>query len=529
MTLDHLRHSTPVLKPALALALLLVMASVLLASACGSTDPTAAPTPTATLPADPVDPDPTTTPTPADPVDPDPTKRLLVPTPTPRFINDTYPYHGTTSLEERIFHADVIAHVRPVSVLGKWKTIPSDEGVAPAYLPFLEIGFKPIEYLKGSGDTQIIVEEPGRGIYLTKEMAQQSADQMLRNRAWNDDEAVVFLEKGLGALGPEDSRYRFVLSKSGMGFWGKYALDSDNKAWLPRDDSSRGDPVFLTDSEPSGEGGVLPVISLKDLRSSIEAVDTLVKEGEGIDGYEECLVQEFTNQREIRAREEWRGPFTPGYQVQIASGLPAGSEFYPKYWVGGSSAEGYDKHWMTGPDEDLLLIEIYDPDGNPTGYQVSHTATRPLPGGAYTIYYYYQLYSWIPCNYIDTPRPWVVSVESPEGTLHEAFFDPVEVDGMIRASTDDGVIEPGTFAVRDVETTIASLTWEAASRSVTMELDPYVSLEGHAIDFIALDGSVSLSLDFDEASVKRVSGALTWTVSNRPWQAGDKLMIRIRE
>ena len=143
MTLDHLRHSTPVLKPALALALLLVMASVLLASACGSTDPTAAPTPT-------------------DPVDPDPTKRLLVPTPTPHFMSSTFFFEGTTSLEERIFHADVIAHVRPVSVLGKWKTIPSDEGVAPTYLPFLEIGFKPIEYLKGSGDTQIIVEEPGR-------------------------------------------------------------------------------------------------------------------------------------------------------------------------------------------------------------------------------------------------------------------------------------------------------------------------------------------------------------------------------
>ena len=514
MTLDHLRHSTPVLKPALALALLLVMASVLLASACGSTDPTAAPTPT-------------------DPVGPDPTKRLLVPTPTPHYIGggSRYLFEGTTSLEERIFHADVIAHVRPVSVLGKWKTIPSDEGVAPTYLPFLELGFKPIEYLKGSGDTQIILEEPGQQTYLTKEMAQENADQMLRHRAWNDDEAVVFLEKGLGALGPADSRYRFVLSKSGTGFRGKYALDSDNKAWLPRDGSSRGDPVFLTDSEPSGERGVLPVISLKDLRSSIEAVDTLVKEGEGIDGYEECLGQRFAHYRLRRAQEERTGrPFTPRTtEVQIASGLPAESEFYPTYFFPSGDEEGYGKHWMTGPDEDLFLIENYDPDNNVSAYQVSHTTTRPLPGGAYTFDQYLQLYIGIPCNFVGLPLPWVVSVESPEGTLHEAFFDPVEVDGMIRASTDDGVIEPGTFAVREVETTIASLTWEAASRSVTMELDPYVSLAGHAIDFIALDGSVSLSLDFDEASVKRVSGALTWTVSNRPWQAGDKLMIRIRE
>ena len=119
MTLDHLRHSTPVLKPALALALLLVMVSVLLVSACGSTDPTAAPTPTdpvdpdptatptptdpdptaAPTPTDPVDPDPTATPTPTDPdptatptptdpdpVDSDPTAGLLVPTPTPQTL-----------------------------------------------------------------------------------------------------------------------------------------------------------------------------------------------------------------------------------------------------------------------------------------------------------------------------------------------------------------------------------------------------------------------------------------------------------
>ena len=104
----------------------------------------------------------------------------------------------------------------------------------------------------------------------------------------------------------------------------------------------------------------------------------------------------------------------------------------------------------------------------------------------------------------------------------------MEVDGAIGSSTGDGVLDPSAFIVGDVETTMTSLKWESASTSVTMELDSYVSLAEHAIDFIALDGSVSLSLDFDEASVGTESGTLTWTVSEQPWEAGDKLMIRIR-
>ena len=96
MTLDHMRLRTLVLKPALALSLLLVTVSALLVSACGSTDPvgpdpTAAPPPTEAVdpdptaappPTDPVGPDPTAAPTPTEAVDP--TTGLLVPTSTPQ-------------------------------------------------------------------------------------------------------------------------------------------------------------------------------------------------------------------------------------------------------------------------------------------------------------------------------------------------------------------------------------------------------------------------------------------------------------
>ncbi len=62
-----------------------------------------------------------------------------------------------------------------------------------------------------------------------------------------------------------------------------------------------------------------------------------------------------------------------------------------------------------------------------------------------------------------------------------------------------------------------------------MGLEPSVSLAGHHADFIALDGSVSLRLDLDDAS-ETVEGAkrtLTWNVCTQPWESGDLLMLRI--
>ena len=65
-----------------------------------------------------------------------------------------------------------------------------------------------------------------------------------------------------------------------------------------------------------------------------------------------------------------------------------------------------------------------------------------------------------------------------------------------------------------------------------MQFTPHNLLAGHHIDFIALDGTVSLRLDFDDAveiSADDGVSALSWGVCVQPWEDGDKLMIRISE
>ena len=108
--------------------------------------------------------------------------------------------------------------------------------------------------------------------------------------------------------------------------------------------------------------------------------------------------------------------------------------------------------------------------------------------------------------------------------MHEAFFDPVAIGTAVGADGANGVLNPSAFSLDGTTTTITSLKWEDGE--VTMALSPTsTSLADYAIDFIDTTGTTTLSLTSDNASTT----ALTWTVPDAPWAAGDLLMLRIHE
>ena len=74
---------------------------------------------------------------------------------------------------------------------------------------------------------------------------------------------------------------------------------------------------------------------------------------------------------------------------------------------------------------------------------------------------------------------------------------------------------------------ITSLEW--SNNKVVVTLDPHVSLSGYVLEFIELDGSVSLSLNAADATVDGGAGTYSWPMTSQPWEGGDKLMVRIRE
>ena len=67
------------------------------------------------------------------------------------------------------------------------------------------------------------------------------------------------------------------------------------------------------------------------------------------------------------------------------------------------------------------------------------------------------------------------------------------------------------------------------SGTVKLQVNPPTGLTDQEVNFIALDGSVSLSLQVANATVDAANRTLSWAVSSQPWENGDKLMLRVRE
>ena len=181
----------------------------------------------------------------------------------------------------------------------------------------------------------------------------------------------------------------------------------------------------------------------------------------------------------------------------------------------------------SGPDSNSFQTLIRDDDTDPSnGYYYDYATSRPLPAGKYIVKFHQRGYGTQICNFNPTDTNYItytVTVTAPAGTLHEAFFDPVE------GGEDE--VSPAGFSVGGTATEIMGLEW--ADGKVTLSLDPIVSLDGYTLDFIELDGTASLNLrGLDVVERSRAgdgSGALKWAVADEPWKDGDKLMLRIRE
>ena len=476
---------------------------------------------------------------------------LLVPTSTPgpfRFHESTVPYSpGVPTLDENIFHADVIAWVRSPTVTNRSKTLPSGDGVAPTYRPFVEFDFEVVEYLKGSGESALTVETSQiyTHTYLTEKEALGVTVDTPADRTGGKRrvEGVVFLQfpdDGDAGGGASTQSYRFLKA---------FPVDTSEKSWLPAVDASAGKstgaspdavktatPEFLN-TDPVDGIAESSELTLEYLRSRIKAVADMVAKGEGIEGYEECIAFKFSAERMFRANDYKpktveEGPF--------GSGLPAGTEFRSSEVAGA----GYAREWYEGQDADLFQVALVVdgveiiPDyirtrNDLTGYKISTRVARPLPGGTYEVKEMGQIGKAMPCNFKPDPNhawTWIFTFEAPDTAIHEAFFDPAAIgEAAVGADAANGVLKPTAFTFGGADVSLDSIRWE--SQAAEMRLSPHTRLANHHADFIALDGSVALRLDFDDAAEtgEGETRALSWAVCAQPWQAGDLLMLRISE
>ena len=270
----------------------------------------------------------------------------------------------------------------------------------------------------------------------------------------------------------------------------------------------------------SGQSGGTPTITLDEMKAEIAGVEREVAAGGGSDAYRACIYEKHKWERRSNAKQSPDGSYPYSrYDESMASGRPAGARAHT-YRNGPELEPRFQKvgEFFVGGRDQALFV--------PRRSGAFDTA-RPLPAGEYKFNTYYMFHSEILCDAIPEAAKRrfevFVTVTAPTGTVHEAFFDPVAIGTAVGAGTSNGALEPAAFTVGGVSTALQTLKWQGGS--LTLELSSPASLSGYALDFIALDGSVSRSL---------VGGATaasnhTWSIADPPWQAGELLMLRIRE
>ena len=465
-------------------------------------------------------------------------------------------YTGPTSLEERILASPVIARVRLDSVSSAAESGTTYQGTK--YIALLEFSFSVQEYLKGSGADDIMAVWAAAPFFDTQQEAEDAlpAIAAARDAQWDAHETIVFLqEDSRGFLSSTQQADRYYLAWGGSKMM--YADQDDvysiasrhNKLWLPAaaavgaTSQPTGDQQrFLTDVPPAT--GTAPTITLGEIKTRIAAVAAKLDAGDGSEEYSECVRRTYyferRNQLDIDAGGDGRYNRTPDHELE--SGLAASSIVYEESPVFGDLPDNKGRTWLDGGDADLFSIEFgdavpYDFSGDGTNDSIYFArrvvSTRPLPAVDYRFHFNDVWAGFVPCDGYTIRYEWTVTANAPDGTLHEALFDPVAVGTAVAADGANGVLSPATFAgANGATTTIERIAWEAgtgATGTVKMRLTPHTGIASHAVDFIALDGSVFLSLDVADATVDAASDTLSWPVASRPWRSGDKLMLRIRE
>ena len=486
------------------------------------------------------------------------------------------PETGPLGLDERILRADIIARatLSSVSTSTPFQS-DGDMGTTTAhYMSTIELRFDAHEYLKGSGENALAVDLPLKfqDYYPSVEEAVAATSEWLpeRDTRWDDREAIIFLQNPIGSqaqsLDTSTNRYVFSIFKLGHDnahdigtayavseyYIDTYSIRSEkNKTWLPATTapasgasgaSGTVETSYYLEEPPSsstgasgasgasGQSAGVSSITLSDLKSRIQAMNALVAQGEGVTGYRRCLEEKYRHVRALRTLGS-EGVSSEA-SVSLSSGLPAGSVFEEGRMFGGRQGSEYFGFSFAGPDAHLFEIGVEDTDTDARSYSVVATTTRPLPEGTYDIHYNAQSWLFVPCNYVpNSYMRWNVHVNAPAGTLHEALFDPAldTSTSAVGAGGEDGVLKPASFTFEGVgAVTIERIEWGADS--VRMELSPHGRLTGHHVDFIEMDGSVGLSLDFADAVATTTddgSNALSWSVAESPWADGDTLMLRI--
>ena len=232
--------------------------------------------------------------------------RTTPPVEPPSVASLSVTYDGPSSIEERILKSPVIARVRLNSVTSTVESATIFDG-STKYIALLEFSFSVLEYLKGSGASDIVAIWESRPIFDTRREAEAALPAVVaaRDVQWDGHDAIVFLQTSLTYLTSTQQAGRYYLS------WqdeidvlddGYSITTRHDKLWLPAE-AAVGTPSqptgdqqrFLMDAPPAT--GTAPTITLGEMKTRIAAVTAKLNAGDGSEEYMKCVQSTYYYER----------------------------------------------------------------------------------------------------------------------------------------------------------------------------------------------------------------------------------------
>ena len=444
-------------------------------------------------------------------------------------------FNFEASLEEMVLKADLIARVRLRSVEPAGAKMAYDYTARDGleYAGSLKLTMNALEYIKGTGGAELVAyaygylsgrDNDNAFVASTEAVAARLGRWLLttRDARWDDREAIVLLRynepEGHYYLGLVSARE--YIPDGGLGYQFTVA-GTMWKSWLPdaaspsatstaqsmstADNLVSAEQRFLLDDPGAAATSTVPSIGLNELKAKVTEL-TSEYSGDGSAEYRACVIAKY--EWESRTQQETRDnggtPIRAVYNHELGSGEPAGTWIYALpaankkiQMYGDTPPPSRGELWTEGRDEILLIGDWPD---------VIATA-RPLPAGEYRVFLLWRLREYVPCDAMPEARrtkyEHVLTVTAPAGTIAESFFDPFASSTAVVGTS-----------------TVGTIRWDSGKVHATLTID----VTGHVLDFIALDGSVSLSCQTWNYDVDRRSPGtidhFVRCVATQPWCAG---------
>ena len=314
------------------------------------------------------------------------------------------------------------------------------------------------------------------------------------HQVWLPDAAEPASEGGaVGAVAPADTS------------------DTEQRFLFEEPTAETSSPVAAS---PQGSTVETPTIAPSELKKQIADLKKEVDAGSGQteytpEEYKWCVFYKYEKKRKVRHKIDRDGEYYYlRHDNSLGAGLAAGAIVFKGMWADlwlsqyeKNEQRFYGELWIGNGDSALFTSEW-------SGFV---RTVCPLPAGEYKLNFAEIHGDYAICDaFPDEEKKreeLFVTVTASAATVHEAFFDPVAIGTGVGEDATNGQLSPTEFAVGGATAGLQSLRWQG--NSVVLTLSPYAALTGKAIDVIALDGTVSLTLAVDSATVDSVAETLT--------------------